>query len=176
MTIKFREDDFVYPLMVELTGCLCGEIERSGLPEPCQCSIIPGSEAVLDYCGECDPGGCGGQAWVRMAGAYPSQRFPSLDEGVVPCGSPMAYIIEIGIARCVDVGDASGIGGFTPPSVESQVAAVRVQTADMAAMRRALTCCLTENHDDLTYTLGQYVPIAGGGCNGGTWTVTVWSA
>lgn len=174
--IAFREDDFIYPLMIALTGCLCDEIEQSGLPEPCQCSVLPGGEAVLDYCGDCDSGGCGGQAWVRLAGAYPSRDFPALDEGVVPCDSPMAFLVEIGIARCISVGEANGIGGYTPPSVPEQVEAVRVQMADMSAIRRALTCCLTEKYEDLTFTLGQYVPIAGGGCNGGTWNVTVWSA
>lgn len=174
--MALREDEFVYPMMVELIACLCNEIAAAELPVPCQCGLMPGPDAVLDYCGECDGSNCGGQAWVRLAGAYPSSLFPSIDEINATCQSPLAFQIEIGIARCISVGEATAIGGYTPPSLEEQIDAVRIQTADMSAMRRAISCCLTEKYEDLTYSLGAYTPLAGGGCNGGSWFVTVWSA
>lgn len=174
--MKLREDEFVYPLMVDLVACLCTEIAESGLPEPCQCSLVPGADIVLDYCGSCDDAGCGGQAWVRLAGAYPSSLFPSLDEIGATCHSPIAYQVEIGIARCAPVGSTSMVNAYTPPTLEQQLDAVRIQSADMSAMRRAIACCLTQNHEDLTYTMGAYTPLSGGDCNGGTWLVTVWSA
>lgn len=174
--MALREDNYIYPLMVDLVACLCTEITESGLPEPCQCSLMPGPDAILDYCGACDEVGCGGQAWVRLAGAYPSRLFPSIDEVSISCESPIAYQIEIGIVRCTPVGTASAVSGYTAPTLEEQVQAVRIQTADMSAMRRAIACCLTSKYDDLTYTLGAYTPMAGGDCNGGIWLVTVWSA
>lgn len=171
----FREEEFVYPLMIALTACLCEEIEHADLPEPCQCSVVPGAEAILDYCGECDGSDCGGQAWVRLVGAYPSSQFPAIDDLAATCATSLAYLVEVGIARCIHVGKMNSFGGFTPPSSDDLLSSVRVQTADMAAMRRAIACCLTEKYDDLTYNLGQYTPLSGGDCNGGTWQFTVWS-
>jgi hypothetical protein len=174
--MEFREDAFVYPLMIDLAACLCTEIQQSGLPEPCQCGVMPGGDAILDYCGECDGDGCGGQAWVRLSGAFPSTRFPAVQDAAASCVTPLAFVIEVGIARCAPVGTVSTVQGFAPPTLEQQIEAVRLQTADMSAMKRAVSCCLENKYSDLTYTLGVYTPISGGDCNAGTWLISVWSA
>lgn len=173
--MALREDVSVYPLLVELAACLCTEMEATGGPALCYCGPMVGS-LTLDYCGgdTCDGNGCGGQAWVRFVDAFPSSTFPALDNLSRNCKSPMAYTIEVGVARCVPVGTASGVSGYTPPSLDQQLEAMRLQTADVAAMRRAIQCCFAGSDRD--YLLGAYDQsfVNGGGCLGGTFTVVVW--
>lgn len=172
----FVEDVDVYPLMLELIGCLCEELEKSGLPKPCRCGIQPGSIPVIDFAGG-DAGckdGCG-QAWVRLVQAFPSTSFPEPDFGTVQaCAGGLAYELEVGLSRC----EASGRtvnGRFIPPTLVEQMEAVRLYTADMAAMRRAIVCCLRGEHEraeDLEVALGTYRPMdSQGGTGGGIWQV-----
>lgn len=175
----FREDLEIYPLMVALAGCLCAELADSGLPTPCSCAVVPGPMAVLDACGGCKATGkdvCGGQAWVRLERAYPSADFPGPDVQGATCNSPLAYVIEVGVARCVPVGKSNNITGYVPPSVDQYVQAVRLQTADMQAMKRAIQCCLREAADDRSFVLGSYAPITpSADCGGGLWNFTIWA-
>lgn len=174
---EFVEDPIAWPTMVKLAGCLCTTLEERGLPGTCQCTVVPGPMAVLEACGSCSgtgKGACGGQGWVRFDSEYPSNTFPQPDTRGGTCNSPMAYVLEVGIARCLPVGKANGITGATPPSMEEMVAATRLQMADKAAMKAAIQCCLDDG--DLTYSLGTYRTIqATGDCGGGLWTVTIWS-
>jgi hypothetical protein len=86
----------------------------------------------------------------------------------------MAFELEIGIVRCKPAGSASGVRGYVPPTLEQNVAALRLQTADIAAMRRAVLCCFGQD-DDTDYILGTYTPIAPeGDCLGGVFNVFVW--
>jgi hypothetical protein len=170
---EFREDTSIYPRMIELSACLCTEIENSGLPTPCSCGPMVGG-LVLDYCGTCKDGSCGGQAWVRLVQAFPSTDFPSQLLELRNCTAPLAFELEIGIVRCKPVGTSSGVRGFVPPSLEQNVSALRLQTADIAAMRRAVLCCFGETDTD--YILGTYTPISpDGDCLGGVFNVYVWS-
>lgn len=164
----FREDTSIYPTMLKLTGCLCAEIADSGLPEPCFCGVLEGGDVAFDYCTECDNGLCG-QAWVRLDTAYPSTSFP--DQAIdANCVTRIAYTLEVGITRCAPLPDDSG----NPPTVDEHLAAVRLQTADMQAMRRAIACCMGAE-EDRDYVLGLYSPYPnGGGCTGGYWQVTTW--
>jgi hypothetical protein len=171
---EFREDTIVYPVMVELAACLCAEIEASGLPEPCFCGLLPGSSVSLDFCGQgkCE-GNCGGQAWVRPVDAYPSVQFPVADVNPTNCQSPLAFRVEVGIARCMPMGKNSAVAGYTPPTLEQQLEATRLQMADMAAIRRAISCCMTAN-ENLDYVLESYTPLpTQGGCGGGSFTVVI---
>jgi hypothetical protein len=86
----------------------------------------------------------------------------------------MAYNIEVGVARCAPMGELGGPNGYVPPSVMENVEGIRIQLADMAAMRRAIQCCFGSAERD--YILGPYtqVDVNGGGCLGGTFVVTVW--
>ncbi len=170
---EFREDTAIYPKMIELSACLCEEITASGLPEPCSCGPMIGS-LVLDYCGTCKDGSCGGQAWVRLVQAFPSTDFPNQLTDLRNCNAPLAFELEIGVARCKPIGTASGVRGYVPPTNEQNIEALRLQTADIAAMRRAVMCCF--GADDTDYILGSYTPFPTvGDCLGGTFNVYVWS-
>jgi hypothetical protein len=171
--MALREDTLAYPTVISLSACLCLELEKSGGPALCYCGPIAG-EVSLDYCGGgCDGTGCGGQAWVRLLDVFPSSVFPSVDSTLANCRSPFAFTIEVGVARCAPMGE-SGANGYVPPTMEQNVEAIRLQAADIAAMRRAVQCCFGEG--DVDYILGQYTQslVNGGGCIGGAFTVIVW--
>lgn len=168
------EDTLVYPTAVAMAACLCAEIEASDLPTPCFCGILPGSSVTLDWCGgnQCT-GSCGGQAWVRPGEVYPSSIFPQPDVTPGNCDSPLAFRLEVGIARCIPTGSNNPVAGFTPPSLAEQLEAARLQLADMAAIRRAIQCCLGAD-EDLDYVLESYTPLnPQGGCGGGSFTVVI---
>jgi hypothetical protein len=171
------EDTITYPTLIELAACLCLEMQASGGPALCYCGPVAG-EVVMDYCGNgsCGEGGCGGQAWVRFENAFPSSTFPGQDQALGNCRAPLAFSLEIGVARCAPVGENNGAGGFTPPTLQQNVDALRLQLADMAAMRRAVQCCFGKGDRD--YILGAYTQasVNGGGCIGGTFSVQVWEA
>jgi hypothetical protein len=170
----FREEVTVYPAIINLAACLCLEIENSGLPKPCACGPIVG-ELVYDYCSECNTGDCGGQAWVRFVSAYPSDTFPNPQSTANNCYVPMAYQIEVGIVRCKPIGTNSGVRGYQPPTIEQNVEALRLQLADMEAMRRAIQCCFAAD-DDRSYIMSAYTTTPpDGDCLGGLFTLTLWS-
>jgi hypothetical protein len=151
----------VWPAMTSLISCLCQEVTASGLPELCFCGLLPGENVPGDYVTE-----DGGMGWVRLVSAYPSVVFPGQDS-TATCVSPLAFELEIGLLYCAPVIDQFG----EPPSVVSQFEATRVQTAAMAAMRRALVCCLRPGVDAV---LGAYTPMGPEGqVVGGTWQVFV---
>lgn len=174
----YTEDPIAWPTMVKLTACLCSTVADRGLPTLCVCAPVPGPMAILESCGSCgktDGKACGGQGWVRFDSEYPSRTFPQPDNTSGNCATPMAFTLEVGITRCLPVGKANGISGYTPPSLEATMEATRLQLADKAAMLAAIRCCLDDDDSDLTYQLGSYRTIqAAGDCGGGIWTVTVW--
>lgn len=159
------EDFHIYPAMIQLAACLCAELKDSGLPEPCFCGIIEGTEANLD-CGSCEDG-CGA-AWVRLDSAFPTSDGVTLDP-LAKCTSQIAYTLEVGVTRCFSPfadADGNGIG------VAEHLDAARLQLADMAAVVRAIKCCF--DRDEWDYNLGIYTPVPfTGGCGGGIWQLTV---
>lgn len=170
--MALREDTSIYPILIELTSCLCQALEAAGGPTLCSCGIMTG-QIALDFCGGgCEGEGCGGQAWVRLVDAFPSSTFPSPDGNLTNCNSPWAYALEIGVARCAPMGENSGVNGYVPPTLEQSVEAIRLQTADLAAMRRAIQCCFAKTDRD--YLIGSYTQVDtnGGGCLGGT--IALW--
>jgi hypothetical protein len=167
MAIELIEDTLIYPRLVELAACLCEEITRSGLfagQELCFCGLQFGDQVPIDLLESKGVGS--GVAWVRMDNVFPSTSFPNPDSGDGSCSTLLAYEIEVAIARCVPVLDRNG----KPPGVDATLQAARMQLADMAAMRRAISCCFTNS--DIDYTLVQYNPIpVSGGVGGGFWQV-----
>lgn len=173
---EFTEDSLAWPIMVKLVACLESTLVERGLPGVCRATVVPGPLAVIEACGNgnCD-GTCGGQAWVRFNLEFPYTQFPTQDTLAARCGTSRAFQLEVGIARCLPVGKANAIGGFTPPTVQQMVDATRLQMADKAAMVAAIECCLADADDfGLDYVLGQYQPMqVQGDCGGGTWLVTI---
>lgn len=166
------EDDLAYPIMLELVGCLAASLEERGLKTPCFIGLVPGDSQYL-ACGECDDGRCG-SAWVRLQAEYPSRNFPAQDQDAVKCNGRMAYVLEVGVLRCVPTISADGTG----PDVAEQLESTRIQMADKAAIKAAICCLGTKQlkSKPLVYSLGQYSPTPfQGGCGGGFWTVTVGS-
>jgi hypothetical protein len=149
----------VWALLAALKECLCEEIARSGRPV-CFCAVVPGSQAILEYAS-------GGQAWVRLASAFPSNAFPSPAGTESKCYTPLAWQVEVGIARCVPV---------ESPTEEDQSFAAEIQVADMELMRRAIACCMGAE-DDYSYVLGTYQPSGPtGDIVAGVWSLLVQKA
>jgi hypothetical protein len=164
------EDDFVYPAIIRLVACLDQAIKNRNLPEPCTVAPMIG-ELVLDFCGECSERGCG-QAWVRIVDSFPSVDFPQIDQSTGNCGTLWAATLEIGIVRCKPLGRSSGLAGYSPPTLNQMVEALRVQTADMRAMREAVQCCFVGS--DTPYYMTAYQPGApDGDCLGGVFNVVI---
>lgn len=167
MSTAVVEDVLIYPVLTKLTECLCAELERSGLAAACRCLLVPGSGPSLDFCSEGCDGGCPGEAWVRLLRAFPSSNFPAQD-GVAICTTLLAFEIEVGVGRCLPVGQDNG----QPPEDQETFDTARLQLADMAAMRRAIVCCFAGS--DTEHILSSFEPnIALGGCLVSTWSLTV---
>lgn len=156
---EFKEDQDFWPIMLSLRDCLCEEIAASGLPPVCRCEVMPGAAPVYDFIEE-------GQAWVRLVSAFPSLIFPTQDQTPRNCATPRVGQFEVGIIRCAPMMSEGG----DAPSAEEEFEAVRLQLADMQAMRRAIQCCMGK----MKHVLGVYTPIGPeGGALGGTWQVWV---
>ena len=163
---ELKEDTGIYPVMTALVECLGVALEEAGAETPSFIGVLPGAQVAFDFCGA---EGCGGQVWVRLANAFPSLQFPLPLSTEARCGSPLAYILEVGIVRCAATPD-----GFSasPPGPLAQLEVVRKVTADMEIMRKAIQCCV--KGQERPHALGNYTPTAdSGGCVGGVWTVTI---
>src|SRR5690606_35668319 len=140
--------------LVALRDCLEAQIKSSGLPEVCCVDIVPG--AVADYSSGKD------FAWMRLALAAPVTTTAQT------CQSPLQAQVEVGIMRCLPVPSTG-----RPLSSETMRGLTQIQLADMAAMRRAVTCC--GGIEDAT--LVQYLPQGPeGAIYGGTWTAIIGQA
>lgn len=159
-----RVDTHIWPVMEELAACLCNEIVNAGLPDTCFCGILPGSQIAADYVTP-----KAGMAWVRLGSGWPYTNFPSFDQRGSSCASPLAFQIEVGVLYCSPVfRDSRG----NPPTVSAQADAARIQVAAMAAMHRAIACCLGGAPKGIA--MGQYTPIGPeGDVVGGMWEVIV---
>lgn len=173
----FIEDEIAYPTMLRLVACVESVLAERGLPALCRNTVVPGPQAVIEACsGNNCTGECGGQGWVRFSTEFPYTTFPTQDTASARCNTSRAFQLEVGIARCLPVGKANAIGGFTPPTVQQLVDATRLQMADKAAMAYAIQCCMNWAEDEfgLDHVLGQYQPMqVSGDCGGGTWLVTI---
>jgi hypothetical protein len=160
------DDKSIFPILSELAACLCNALAEAKLTTSCFCGIIAGDMPIElgEDCETCVAG------YVRLNNAYPSTvRFPDQDADAT-CQSVMAFNVTVGIARCVPSGD-----GQYPPTSEELAAYARDVFADMAAIRRAIRCCLVDDKfEDIEYVLGQYTQVpAEGGVGGGEWELTI---
>lgn len=159
-----REDVSIWPALVRLSECLCAELGAMDGPGLCFCGVVHGDEIPLDLM---EKQGVGtGLAWTLLVNGFPSTNFPDPDPTWLR-NAGWAYVIELGVARCVPIGTAT-----KPPSVQERFNATRLQLADMAAMKRAIRCCFATSSADVAIADYQPIPTSGG-IGGGRITLTV---
>lgn len=105
-------------------------------------------------------------AWVRLVNSFPSRRFPAQDVDYTDCGSPLAYVVELGIIHCLPVQQRAPI-----PTPEQATAMAKRLSGDMMTLRKVATCCLGDGWEVL---LNNWTPLGPqGAIVGGTWTITI---
>ena len=144
--------------LVALAACLCEEFDD---PTLCFCGILPGG-SPYDAMGT----GCTkGQAWVRLASGFPSDRVgePNITPG--NCNSGLGVAVEVGVLRPFPI-------QAQPLDAERITAASLEQIDDMLKVRHAIVCCDALNKRD--YVLNTWAPLGPeGGVVGGAWTLTL---
>ena len=99
----FTDDTLIWPLMVRLQECLCTTLTERGLmPGDCFCGLMPGNDPSWDY--------ADGMAWVRLANAYPTTTFPTIN--TTPrgsCSADVAATIEVAVLHCAPTLSATGV-------------------------------------------------------------------
>lgn len=151
-----------------LATCLCAQIATDGLPPTCFCGVVPGAAATQDYMGTCDEDDPCGMAWVRIVTMYPSTIVGQQDMSFPNCSKGVGLDIEVGMMRCMSVGDANG----GPPSDAEMLEASMVAHTEALTMRKAIQCCPALQ--EVAVILGQYLPMGPlGGVVGGAWTIHV---
>ena len=158
----------IYERLTALAECLCSQITEDGSPPTCFCGVVPGDQrgVAAQVAGDCDVE-CG-MAWVRLTTAYPASGVDLPNETVGNCSAGMGYEVEIGILRCISIGDSSG----NLPTSAELLAATDLQIKDMLTMWRAVNCCTAFGSKD--FRLGTYTPAGpSGGLVGGTWTLAM---
>ena len=156
----------LFSKLASLATCLCAQIEQDGRPRTCFCGVIPGDAAVMEYAGNCADA-CG-MAWVRLMTMFPSESVGQASEVPGNCGKELSVIIEVGIMRCIALGDSRG----NPPSPEQLLGAADNQVEDALTMQRAILCCPDiEIADTILSAYNPSGPL--GGQVGGTWQVVV---
>lgn len=150
------DDILAWPRMNLLAACLEQEVTAADLPQLSYIGVMPGGQAAM----ECDFG------WVRLVTAFNYTQFPIPNQRVGCDPGALGFNMEVGIGRCYPIpSDGSA------PSAEQAAEGTRLQMADMAAIRRAIICCLG---DDVEYLFGQYTPFGPqGGIVGGSWQVGI---
>jgi hypothetical protein len=160
---EFREDTGIYPVMIALATCATEELVKSGLTAIDKVTIQPGLTPVQDYVGNGDD--CG-EIIVNLTSTFPSDPFPSPVQNAT-CAVDLAYEVQLGIFRCAPAMEVN-----EPPSPAEQLNATRENLADMAAMHRAIRCCMQTM--SRAYSLRAFAPYGpSGNVVGGIWTVIV---
>jgi hypothetical protein len=118
----------------DLHSCLCAQFETDG-PPLCFCGIVPGSEVALEYQGDCEDA-CG-MAWIKVGAIYPSKVLGAVATDPNNCAMATGIDLELGVMRCLPVGDSDG----SPPSQEELQESTEQMVKDMMSVRSALLCC-----------------------------------
>ena len=148
----------IWERVTNLATCLCATCEENATPL-CFCGVVPGLEVALDYHGNC--ANVCGMAWVRVSAMYPASSVGAVNTQPGNCGSLVGVDVELGIMRCMPVGEADG----SPPTPDQLRAAAELQISDALALWSAVRCC----DPDSDWLIGQYQPFGpSGGIVGGT--------
>lgn len=120
-------------ILLALQECWCAALidpvtQQSTVAVCCITASLP----VIPEC-------CGGFAWVRLVGAYPTLDFPRQLNAAERCRHDQwALTVEIGVARCVpEPCDALGT-----PCCDAELVGAMDVWDDFARMRRVFGCCL----------------------------------
>lgn len=164
---EFREDTDVYPVMLALAECATAELVKSGLTPITKVTVQPGPNPVMDYVGNGDD--CG-EIIVNLNTGFPVDGFPNPAEDGL-CTSEFAYEVALAIFRCAPPLHGTKNAPL-PPTPEEQTNATREYLADMAAMKRAILCCMQQQKRQYVLRVWTgYGP--SGNVVGGVWTVLV---
>jgi hypothetical protein len=129
----------------------------------CGWGVVAGDQPSLDFCGECDGGGCG-QWWIAVQSIYPFTTFPIADD-TADCATELGISLIVGVTRCFPIPEDG-----TPPTHEQHAEAFAEQMADALALRTAIACCPV----GYKVALGSWTNIGpDGGCLGGSWSINV---
>lgn len=160
-------DASIYPLLAELSACLCNALHEDDATAGCFCGVLLGDAIPVEYAGDCDE--CG-VAYVRLVSSFPStDAFPAEDSRAT-CRGLVAYVIAVGVARCVSIGDNRG----NLPDPQEVEESVRRALRDMDLIRKAVQCCLSGSFDDeYEHVAGAYTPMDEAGFIGGEQLLTV---
>ncbi len=132
-------DQFVWPLAEQLLACLC-QISAANEGAPTYCCYRVGTEIAHDA-GQFEDLCCEGLAYVTLGDTYfSSDSFPEADivrqASQVCAPTTWAQVFQVGIIRCVPVGDL-GAG----PSCTEWDAAFRQNVIDTKVLRE-VACCM----------------------------------
>lgn len=164
------DDESLWGRMIQLLQCAIDALNAQAFsdpmlkPAPDRAFIQPGGQVAWDDCCDCDGERCGGQLWVRVVRAHPSNPYPVKSIAVIPCADDFATQLGLGIVRCVHTMDDDG----SPPTAEQLTLEAHQAVCDMAALLKAIECC--SDDIDQTVVVDQWLPLgASGGCAGGEW-------
>lgn len=143
-----------------LAACLCEQLADG--PELCFCGVVPGQSVPLDVGFTTDEGGdCGGMAYVRTTGIYPSTIVGQANLQPANCTWGQGFDLELGVFRPFPVMED---GNSPPPDVQLEM--TRWQLWDAQAMAKALACC--DWIPKMDFVVGIYAPAGpAGGVLGG---------
>lgn len=166
------EDGRFFPTLAKLTACLERELDKANGGKRCFTGLTPAGRPPLGAM-NCDGKECG-IAWVSPIAVFPSTSFPIPDEGgsvetLRRAGAPLAMEVQMGVARCYP----TPRGREERASLQAYIDATRLYLSDMAAMRRAIACCMEQEPGEpplLDFALGQWAPLEPEArAGGGTW-------
>jgi hypothetical protein len=162
------DDTLIYPVALELAACLCEIAFPTG--DPCFCGLWPHTRPPYEYAAMCDTDDCG-VGYVQLDQGFPSSAIPAVD-ALGRCNTPLGFRFTVGVLRCYPItGDENSP---EPPDGTQLAEWARWQYADMAAIRKAIKCCLDTKFEDLDYVLGSFTPVTPiSGVAGGAWQVTI---
>jgi len=156
-------ENVILPLAAQLLSELCACLAAHEVPV-CHCCFTLKIPATADHCCKC-PSGIG-HAWLGMATAYPSGRFPVPLQTAVECPEPYTVaVMTMGVWRCQTIpSDGS------PPTCDEKTANFARALGDGAIMRSVARKVLAER----TWTPGNWEMLEPEGmCYGGMFTFSV---
>jgi hypothetical protein len=159
----------LYDRVTDLAACLCSAIQNpaNGVPDVCFCGIVPGEAVTALYTGGNCKDKCG-MAWVRVVSIYPMTQVGAPDLTPGNCGAGVGADVELGIFRCISIGDETG----APTTPAELLAAAQLQIADSLVMQQAVYCCAAIPPKEVI--MSAYTPLGpAGGLVGGTWALSM---